>query len=180
MGYTTSFEGQFLLDRRLTEAHRAYLQQFGETRRMKRDVAKLAAAPDPVREAVGLPLGPEGAYFVGGEGFKGQDDHPSILDHSEAPEGQPGLWCHWIPDDRGTHIVYSGVEKFYNYIDWLEYLITHFLAPWGYILNGEVYWEGEEEEDEGLIRVQDNQVEVFMLESEEDPALEVIQGEMDD
>jgi hypothetical protein len=35
-----------------------------------------------------------------------------------------------------------------------------FLAPWGYVLNGEVEWQGEDEEDTGKILVVDNSVEV--------------------
>jgi hypothetical protein len=42
----------------------------------------------------------------------------------------------------------------------LEYLIDHFLAPWGYVLNGEVNWQGEREDDTGKIIVADNWPEV--------------------
>jgi hypothetical protein len=49
--------------------HVTYLKAFNGTRRMKRDAGKAARLGDPLREAVGLPVGREGAYFVGGQGF---------------------------------------------------------------------------------------------------------------
>ncbi len=42
---------------------------------------------------------------------------------------------------------------------WLRLLIEHYLAPRGYVLNGEVTWEGEDRDDSGTIFVKDNQVE---------------------
>jgi uncharacterized protein (TIGR02996 family) len=142
----------------LKPEHAAYLTQFSGTRRMKRAAAKAARMPDPLREAVGLPLGKEAAYFVGGTGFHGQDDDDSVLDYNKPPRGQPGLWCRWQPSEDGTAIVWNGAEKFYYYVEWLEYLIKHFLAPWGYILNGEMKWQGEDEEDQGTIVVKNNRV----------------------
>ena len=53
-------------------------------------------------------------------------------------------------------IQWSGAEKFYDYVEWLQYLIDNFLKPWGYVLNGEVNWQGEREEDIGTILVASN------------------------
>ena len=39
-------------------------------------------------------------------------------------------------------------------------LIEHFFKRWGYTLNGEVEWEGEDSEDRGMIRVVDNVVSI--------------------
>lgn len=184
MGYTTDFYGEFRLDRPLTPEHKAYLEAFAGTRRMKRDAAKASLLPDPVREAAGLPIGEDGAYFVGSGGYRGQDRDDSIVDYNTPPlqptydkyrpdfqaylaaeqqaiaDGvcQPGLWCQWLPNEDGTAIKWDEGEKFYYYVEWLEYLIRHFLAPWGYTLNGEVSWQGEESEDRGVIYVKDNVV----------------------
>ncbi len=124
---------------------------------MKRGVTKLTEW-DALREAVGLPFGREGGYYVAGVGCEGA----SVLDYNEPPEGQPGLWCQWVPDQTGEHIEWDGNEKFYGYVPWLRYLIEHFLAPWGYMLNGEVTWFGEQRDDLGMIRVTDNVVEVLI------------------
>lgn len=185
MGYTTDFDGYFTLDEPLTEAQATYLNKFSETRRMKRLTAENRdnldelkprwahinyEAPttpvdemlDPVREAVGLPVGTDGGYFVGAGGHAGQDRDDSIIDYNEPPCGQPGLWCQWIvrDDDDGafTIIEWDGGEKFYHYVEWLEYIIEHFLKPWGRTLNGEVHWAGEEPGDLGKIVVEDNVV----------------------
>jgi len=78
----------------------------------------------------------------------------------EAGECQPGLWCQWILEyDADSHIlVWNGGEKFYEYTNWLKYLIKHFFEPWGIKLNGEIEWDGEDPEDLGKIVVEDNVV----------------------
>jgi hypothetical protein len=161
MGYTTDFTGHFRLNRPLTEEQARYLHAFASTRRMKRDAGKVKSLADPVREAVGLPVGQEGCYFVGGSGFMGQERDDSIQDYNRPPGGQPGLWCKWVPTEDRRGIEWSGAEKFYDYVRWLEYLIEHFLAPWGYMLNGHVTWAGEDPDDVGLIRVSENRVEAI-------------------
>lgn len=170
MGYTTDFEGAFALDRPLAPEQRRYLKAFARTRRMKRDAARAAKLEDPVREAAGLPVGEEGGFVVPAASYSeddglevenfGQDDDDSVVDHNDPPAGQPGLWCQWEPNDDGTAIQWDEGEKFYSYVEWLRYLVEHFLAPWGYTLNGEVTWEGEESGDLGKIVVTDNAVEV--------------------
>lgn len=183
MGYTTDFTGQFLLDRALTEDQRRYLAKFNDTRRMKRNSAKAGQVHDPLRLAVGLPIGQDGGYHVGGEHhlYIGDD----IIDHNVPAPGQlvcnllagnmreiydanqaliltggcqPGLWCQWTPNADGTAIVWDQAEKFYHYIPWIKYLIAHFLAPWGLMLNGSVQWEGENPNDKGTITITDNEV----------------------
>jgi hypothetical protein len=159
MGYTTEFRGAFELDKPLKPEHAEYLHKFADVRHMKRNAEKAASFDDPVREAVGLPIGDQGAYFVGGFGFKGQDRDDSIETHSDGnwpPESQPGLWCQWIPTEDNTGIEWDGGEKFYEYIDWIKYIIKHFLDPWGYKLNGEVEWRGEDWDDTGSILIKNN------------------------
>jgi hypothetical protein len=176
MGYSTEFDGTFLLDMTLRDEQRDYLLQFSETRRMKRDVAVLEGKKeraeskypatiqkvdnfnDPIREAVNLPLGIDGAYFVGGRGNVGEIHDQSIIDFSCPPEDQPSLWCGWTPTKDAKGIEWNGVEKFLHYIEWLEYIIEHFLKPWGYVLNGEVDWQGDDSEDLGTIVVVDNKI----------------------
>ena len=58
---------------------------------------------------------------------------------------------------------WNGVEKFYDYAEWLDYLIAHFLAPWGYTLDGTVTWQGEELGDVGRLVVTRNDVRAVPL-----------------
>ena len=159
MGYTTELLGSFELNKPLTAAQTAYLQAFSKTRRVRRNSELTADRPDPLRIAVGLPIGLQGAYFVGAEGPFGQEPSaPDVVEYNSPPEGQASLWCHWIPTNDGTAIEWDQVEKFYEFEEWLSYLIDHFLKPWGYVLNGRVKWKGEERGDIGTIRVIDNRV----------------------
>jgi hypothetical protein len=156
MGYTTNFTGQFNLSPTLTPEHKAYLTQFAEIRHMRRNPSKTAVLDDPLREAVGLPIGGEGDYYVGtankfdSQGVFGVKDE-SIIDGNSPPSSQPGLWCQWVPTVSGEAIVWDDGEKFYEYVDWIRYLVDHFLTPWGYLVAGIVYWEGEESGDLGRI-----------------------------
>lgn len=63
---------------------------------------------------------------------------------------------------RGRHVHRLGWRgEIYAYTQWLTYLIDHFLKPWGYVLNGQVSWEGEESDDQGVIHVKDNRVQAI-------------------
>lgn len=182
MGYSTSFYGSFDITPALNEAQVAYLLAFSETRRMTRDPSIAATLPDPKREAVGLPIGPQGAYFVGGKGDFGQDDDASVINNNREPSGQPGLWCQWVPTDDGTALEWDGNEKFYEYEEWLGYIVTHFLTPWGCTLNGCVEWEGEDEEDTGAIGVINNVIRVYTerLEFEAENQRQTLKDHTDD
>jgi len=158
MGYSTDFKGRFNLDKPLTLAHFAYLRAFGATRRMLRNPTIAETLPDLIRVAVGLPIGDDGCYFVGGRGYAGQERDVSVLDPNAHPSGQPELWCKWTPTEDLAGIEWDNCEKFYGYVEWIEYLIEHFLAPWGYSLTGSVDWQGEEIGDVGTITIDRNAV----------------------
>ena len=152
---------------------------------MARRAEETEKRPDPIRIAAGLPVGKDGAYFVGEEGYMGQSDGPDVIKYGDPdwkggryPCDQPGHWCQWTPvetqgcwslpqwnDEEVDWTVFDGIgwdmgEKFYEYVEWLGYIITHFLEPWGYLLNGDVSWEGEEMGDAGVIEVVDNVITV--------------------
>lgn len=164
MGYTTDFEGIFKINKPLPGNQAAYLLAFSEKKRVKRDGDIALNLLDPMRARVGLPIGDEGGYYVGGVGSFGQDNDTSVMDHNTPPSGQPSLWCQWVPtqdvDGNYTQIEWDSGEKFYHYVAWIEYLIEHFLEPWGYTLNGEVLWFGEDRDDIGTITITDNAVSV--------------------
>ena len=146
MGYTTDFKGGFEINKPLREELKNYLTKFSETRRMKRKLDDK--------------FGVEGEFYVDGGGYAGQDRESNIIDYNSPPKTQPGLWCQWIPNEDGTEIVWDGGEKFYEYVAWLEYIIKNFLEPEGYVLNGEVHFQGEYYNDNGVIVVTDNKVKI--------------------
>jgi len=152
MGYTTYFGGTLSIDPPLTKEQVTYLNKFSDTRRIKRDPAKLANMPDPIREAVNLPAGVDGGYYVGSTSDFGQDED-AVTNYNSPPSGQPSLWCQWVVSDDGSTLEWDGGEKFYEYGNWLRYLIEHFFSKWGRTLEGEISWQGEESDDRGVIYV---------------------------
>jgi hypothetical protein len=160
MGYTTDFEGGITLNKRLSPDQINYLKTFSATRRVMRDPSKLKNMPDPVREAVGLPIGEHGCYYVGDAENYGQNDNGSVIDMNKPPHGQPGLWTQWVPTEDGIGIEWDGGEKFYYYVEWMKYLLEHFIKHWGLVANGEITWSGEDRDDMGKIIVIDNVVTV--------------------
>jgi hypothetical protein len=144
MGYTTDFEGGFNITPNLSQTDNEFLTKFSETRRMARNV--------------GPEYGVEGEFYVDGTGWAGQDSDTTVINYNKPPSTQPGLWCQWVPTDDGCELIWDGGEKFYNYVEWLDYLIDKILAPRGYTLNGECQWFGEERDDVGVIIVKNNKV----------------------
>lgn len=146
MGYTTAFNGTFQLDRALDDETHALLVGLSTTRRMK-------------RQGLDAKYGVDGEFYCnpGSDGF-GQDHDASIVDYNRPPETQPGLWCQWTPTEDRQGIEWDGGEKFYNYVEWMEYLIEAVLKPRGYVVNGQVEWYGEDPDDRGRIDVGNNVV----------------------
>lgn len=64
----------------------------------------------------------------------------------------------WRPTANGRGVEWNGHEKFYRYVEWLQYLIVHFFVRWGYQLSGTVTWQGETPSDRGQIIVVNNEV----------------------
>jgi len=85
--------------------------------------------------------------------------------HEDGYKEKPSIWLQWIVEEyHDTHyLVWDGNEKFYNYIEWLEYLIKYFFKPNNLSITGRVRWRGEEFNDMGVIEVEDNDVEVLEL-----------------
>lgn len=75
-------------------------------------------------------------------------------------EQPPDSYCQWVVNDAGTRLEWDGNEKFYLYVEWLDYLIHFFFQPRGYKLNGEVEWYGEDHLDLGKIVVVNNLIRV--------------------
>lgn len=174
MGYCTWFDGHFKLEKPLAPHHLAYLQAFYDVPHVHWDGDLVNQHPDPLREAVGLPLGENGCSFTG-HGFLDEYCYPpwsytGSKETGPAPTdpaylgkvcpGTPYHHCPWKPNDDGTELFVPG-DKPYKYIEWLHFLVDHFLTPWNALLNGKMTWHGEWDHDAGIIIVEHNMITVL-------------------
>lgn len=144
MGYTTDFTGKFKFNKKLDKDTYDLLVYLSTTRRMARNVDSK--------------YGIEGEFYIGSTDDYGQGHDDNIIDHNRPPKSQPSLWLQWTPSSSGKFLEWDGNEKFYNYVEWLEYLLEKILVPRGYILNGSVKFQGEDYEDCGTIDIENNVV----------------------
>jgi len=163
MGYSTDFTGMISITPSITQEHADYINKFTENRRQKWCMDIIEKREDSLRIEVGLPIGMEGEFFTGADngqfGCCGQEHSAAVLDSNNPPASQPSLWCGWEIDKDASGLQWDGGEKFYNYIEWLQYMIDNFFKRWNYVLDGEIEWEGEERDDIGIIIVSNNVVE---------------------
>ena len=188
MGYTTDFEGRLKLSRPATAAEVDFINKFSNSRRMRRNTDIVMAnfkgkdglpfvfTPTPAQakaikalEKSGLLVTvspkesadtrtPLEIYGQQGEYYVGDKEDNSVLDSNNPSSTQPGLWCQWVLSKDGKELMWDGGEKFYNYVEWLEYMIKNFFEPWGIKLDGVITWSGEDRGDIGSIKVVKNKV----------------------
>ena len=161
MGYSTDFYGTLKFNKEVTPQLKEYINRFSHTRRMPRDNDKIKATYPNWKELCFFgELGENGAYFAPEAPNFGQNNDGTIIDYNGWKCAvHPGLWCQWIINDD-NELEWDGGEKFYKYEEWLEYLIDNFFEPLGYSLNGDIQWQGEENDDFGNIHVFDNVIEM--------------------
>lgn len=171
MGYTTEFYGKFKFNKPVPVEVRNYINEFSETRHCIRDNNKIKNfIPNWKEKTYPLDkenLGKNGEFFVFNHRNISKDDFDFdfddknlIMDYNDNGE-MPSLWCQWVVTDNCQFLEWDGCEKFYSYTNWLCYLIDNFFAPYGYILNGTVDYQGEDEDDYGQITICDNTVYVY-------------------
>jgi hypothetical protein len=157
MGYTTDFEGSFTFNKELTADQAEYINKFSTTRHMIRKPDKIKLLyPDWESRTWNGDLGVDGEFFLDcGYDYCKND---SVVDNNVPPATQPGLWCQWVISEDRSSLEWDGGEKFYNYVEWLEYLIENIFKPIGLELNGSIDWQGEDEDDMGTINVRENEI----------------------
>ena len=145
MGYVTDFEGHFTVTPPITDEEILDKFEALKRRRMFRDVEKLAKMMNISTDECIKKYGKHGEFWYDkNDNNFGQNHDESIIDHNSPPPSQPGLWCMWEYDKDVNVIKWDGGDKFYNYIEWIIYIINEILAPKNYVLNGTVEWSGED------------------------------------
>ena len=176
MGYTTDFSGEFRLrgKRENFEKAQELINGLADTRRMERDLSRVSEYLDkPVEE-----YGVDGEFFYPTSRWPwweccGQGNDPSITSNihfNTPPADQPSLWLSWrIENDEDSFwLEWDGSEKFYRYDEWLRYLYNKILKPNGIWLEGEVDWQGENDDDRGFIEFNRYQMKVGYFNVEND------------
>lgn len=180
MGYTTDFYGTVTFNKPVTDEMKTFINNFSHNRHMTRDPELIKKMdPDWEKHCFKGNLGPDGIYYYPPD--KIPEDKISRKMPWEKPDenkminnmfGQlvdisvtadspakdvPGYWCQWIINDN-NELEWDGGEKFYAYDRWMEFLIKHFFAPEGYILDGAIDFQGEDRDDRGTLYVTNNVV----------------------
>lgn len=176
MGYTTDFEGSFDITGKMDKHFVNYIERFAATRHMVRDNEKIKELFPNWKEYTfdGENLGVDGEYFLTPDYRKNMGIDDSVLDHNRPSQTQPELWCQWVLDldneadlenndvnEFTGRLEWDGGEKFYCYVEWLEYLVINFFAPMKLELNGTVLAVGESTGDASYIIVSKNKVTVY-------------------
>ena len=85
----------------------------------------------------------------------------TLLEFNEDPDGipqpHPGSYMQWVPTESLQAIVWDQGEKFYEYTEWLQWLVNWLQAE-GITCSGTIYWSGESVRDSGVLTVADGVV----------------------
>tara|TARA_R100001463_G_scaffold15141_7_gene39623 strand:- start:12571 stop:13122 length:552 start_codon:yes stop_codon:yes gene_type:complete len=121
MGYTTNFTGLMALSRRLTQDE---LDEYNQV--------WLNDRHDTTGEYSG--------------------------DYRGGLEKAPSIYNKWEIIDDVEHgitdihcLAWNGGQKFYQYVNWLKFIVSDFLQPKGIYLKGKIRFSGEDVEDAGVI-----------------------------
>lgn len=157
MSYTYDLIGKLSVSPPLSPAQVAYLQEFSHSYRHK-FAPQWQSWPNPLREAVGLPVGIDGAYISSAMGTGADFLDNCFQVDTDPPDNQPSFQCCWTTNAQGSTVHWNKLQRTFAPVEWLNYLIAHFFEPWGVALNGVVQCHGEEEDDRSLIVVNKNLV----------------------
>lgn len=155
MGYSTSFYGTIDISPALSEDMFKYIRKFSNVRHVKRDVATIPSLND----GEGLSFcfngnpGTDGCYYVG-------EDRTVDSPTSDADEPLDGLshWCDFSVSTTGDALVWTKCSDTKNGLEWITFLIEHFLKPLGHVCNGKMECQGDEFDDQWELCVENNKV----------------------
>lgn len=155
MGYNTDFYGHIDITPALPEEIARYINNFSQTRHVKRD-------PEVLWQKYEGTNGFNKQYGVDGEYFVGDVDSyfdSELVTENVPSDTQPGYWCQWIITEGGTQIEWDNNENFYDAEKWMQYIIDNFIGP-DYLCNGVITAQGESIDDRWALVVENNQVSV--------------------
>lgn len=129
MSNSTIQISKFQINGEVTPELVSYINNFSESRRMKRSNEKIKELyPNWKDYCLHGELGTDGEYFACPEE---RENDTSILDYNTPPTTQPSLWCDWkiVEEDGRYYIKWNGNEGFFYPAPWLKYMIDNFIIP---------------------------------------------------
>ena len=155
------FQGAFQLSPALSAAQITYVQAFLSVQHGFWPLQYVQQQPDALREAVGLPLGEDAAFFVGhsSNGLKGRN--PFIDKHNMSPAGPGGQphcgSCPWQLSDDGTQILPDKKILAAMPLKWLGWLVTKLFSHWNIDIRGVASYDDPCTSQEGKVVAENNQ-----------------------
>jgi hypothetical protein len=126
MAFRASTCGHLSIAPPLNAAEHDYISAFVYTRRHAGRDHPYDVPDNPAVDSV-IQIGasglPESGNLAGNVATRDIDTYHRPLD------GQPSLWCPWVPSCQGKCLSLEAEEKISAPVTWLQYLIDHFLAP---------------------------------------------------
>lgn len=87
-------------------------------------------------------------------------------EYTKYNEKHPDAYNQWVPTKDGLGLEWNGGEKFYEYEEWLQWLIDNYFKPRKITLMGRYNYQGEEIGDVGYLEVlEDQHVRTYELEA---------------
>lgn len=116
MGYSTDLIGHIDINPPLNDHEQAYLAGFAGSRRGL-----------PGQPPYTVPGNPAAEEFDATTASTATSTRAAARYVKQA-DAVPGPWCGWVPAWSGGCLTYDGKEKFYAPVEWMQYLIDHFLT----------------------------------------------------
>ena len=160
MGYSTEFYGNILITPTPSNDFIEKVNEWLKQRHMiffSTDIlSRYPYADDDTVD--GLPVADNGWNWINGY-MDSSSSTVRVVDPNCPPTPCTSLWSDWTivyNGSGGALLTWNGDEKSYDMWEWLQLLIDHVFAPYGYVLNGSVDFQGENDYDSGNFTVVDN------------------------
>ncbi len=102
-----------------------------------------------------------GKFTLGTEAPQDVVDHVNQIENGQfETTGSPDSHSGWFMPDASTLMMRDG-GKYYDYTDWLRWLVDIIFKPFELTMVGEIEWDGEEPGDIGKIRIDGYDVTVL-------------------
>ena len=184
MGYNTYFSGKLAFNKPLDKRLNDFLDSFFKTRHFVYSKNKILEVLNTHGISMSKVIPPgftdcgEHGEFLMDNAFTHltdrngnlvtfEDCFDDLMDFNLTPKIIPSLWCDFEITDKGEKILFVD-GKNYGYVKWINFLIENFFFPAGYILNGEVEYQGENEDDKGKIVCENNKIDVICYDDDDD------------